>query len=102
MLLQLSTAQLLWKEEVIARGDDAVEAAPTRDTVIGVRLVVTPRIVREHRVGPVLADNAADLAAQIHADLELTVLLTEEHKALDPDRGAGRALLAFAHLRHLR
>jgi hypothetical protein len=57
--------------------------------------------------GLVLADDAADRAAQAHPDLELTVLLHEEDEALHADGRAGGALLALADpghllLRHLR
>src|SRR5213592_69569 len=101
MLLQPAAAELLGKEEVVASGDHAIETAPTGDAVVGVDLVVAPRVVRKDDVWLVLADHAADLTAQAHRDLELAVLLHQEHEALHPDGRARGALLALADLRHL-
>src|SRR5437773_7457324 len=58
-----AAGELLRKEKVVARGDDAVERAPAGDTMIGVHLVMTPWVVREHHVGLVLPDHQADLRA---------------------------------------
>src|SRR4029077_11571512 len=91
-----AAGQLLGVKEVVARRDDAVEAAPSGDAMVGVHLVVAPRVVGEDHVGPVLADDAAHLAAQIHAPLELAVLVSEEDEFLHADRFAGRALLALS------
>src|SRR5438067_3947052 len=93
--------ELLGEEEVVPRGDDAIEAAPAGDAMVGVRLVVAPGVVREDHIGPVLADDPAHLTAQIHADLELTVLMAEEHELLDTDRLARGTLLPLARLGHL-
>ena len=100
MVLQ-AAGELLGEEEVIARRDDAVESAPPGDAMVRVHLVVAPGVVREDDVGPVLADDAAYLAAKIHADLELAILVAEENELLDADRFAGRALLALSRLGHL-
>src|SRR5437667_9479023 len=100
MVLQ-AAGELLGEEEVIARRDDAVESAPPGDAMVRVHLVVAPGVVREDDVGPVLADDAAYLAAKIHADLELAILVAEEDELLDADRFAGRALLALSRLGHL-
>src|SRR2546428_13989596 len=63
MVLQ-AIPQLFRKEEMIARGDDAIECAPSRDAVVGMHLVVAPGIVRKDNVGPMLADHPAELAPQ--------------------------------------
>src|SRR5207245_10480012 len=102
MLAELPALQLLGKEEVVARRDDPVDRRPPRDAVVRVYLVMAPRIVREDKVRPVLADDAANLAAKLHRDLELAVLVAEEDEALHADRLAGGALLALARRRHLR
>src|SRR3954465_13160129 len=69
--------------------------------MVGMYLVVTPRVIGEDDVRPVLADDAAHLATQIHADLELAILMAEENKFLDPDRFAGRTLLPLSRFGHL-
>src|SRR5216110_2412724 len=96
-----AAGELLGEEEVVPRGDDAVESTPTGHTMVGMRLVMAPRIVREDHIGPVLADDAAHLAAKIHADLELAVLVAEEDELLDTDRLACGTLLALSRLVHL-
>src|SRR5687767_12957627 len=98
MLLELSVAQLTGKEEVIARGDDAVHTGPARDTVIRMDLVMTPRVIGEHQVRLVKTDGKADLFAERHRSLELAVVVPEEHEFLHADRRAGRALLFLARL----
>src|SRR6267143_3158830 len=100
VMLQTS-GELLGEEEVVPRRDDAVEPAPPRDAMIRVRLVVGPWVIREDHIGPVLADDAADLATKSHADLELAVLMSEEDEFLHPDRFAGGALLALSRFGHL-
>src|SRR5437867_5117465 len=95
-----STGELFGEEKVVARRDDAVEAAPSGNTVIGVHLVVTPRVVREYHVGLVLADGQAHFRAQLHRSFELTVLVPEEDELFYADRLAGRALLALSGLGH--
>src|SRR5438132_9785146 len=100
VLLQLPL-ELLGEEEMIARGDHAVETAPAGGAMVGVDLVVAPGVVREDGVGLVLADRAADLAAKAHRHLELTVLLPEKYELLHADGLARGALLALADLRDL-
>src|SRR5256712_6066701 len=107
MLGELSVAQLLREEQVVARGDDAVQARPPRDPVVGVDLVVTPRIVGEHEVGLVQADRAADLFTKRHRPLELAVVMPQEYELPHADRLAGGALLLLPDpgqrvRRHLR
>src|SRR6266851_6250121 len=92
--------QLLGKEEVVARRDHAIEPAPSRDAVVGVDLVVAPRVICEDHIGPVLADGQADFGAQPHRPLELAVLVPEEDELFHANRFAGRALLALPRLGH--
>src|SRR5436309_7534962 len=92
---------------MIARGDDAIHAGPARDPMIGMDLVVAPRIVGEHEVGFVQADRAADLFTKLHRPLELAVVMAQEYELLHADRLAGGALLLLPDLgerlrRHLR
>src|SRR5437867_794570 len=64
-------------------------------------LVVPPGVVGEDDIGFVFADHPADVAAEIHGDLEFAVLMTEEDEALHADGLPGGALLSLAHRRHL-
>src|SRR5438552_18636207 len=98
MLGELSVAQLLREEQVVARGDDAVQARPPRDPVVGVDLVGSPRSVGQHEVGPMQADRAADLFTKRHRPLELAVVMPQEYEVLDADRLAGGALLLLPDL----
>src|SRR5438270_442480 len=100
MLLQ-SAGELLGEEEMVARRDHTVEPTPSGNAVVGVDLVVAPGVVREDHVGPVLADDAAHLAAKIHAHLEFAVLVPEEDELFDADRFARRTLLALPRISHL-
>src|SRR3989475_2607804 len=100
MMLQ-PTGELLGEEEVVARRDDTVEPAPAGHAVVGVHLVMAPRIIREDDLGLVLANDPAYLAAKIHADLELAILVTQEDELLHTDRLAGRALLTLSRFGHL-
>src|SRR5437764_8209579 len=77
--------QLLRKEQVVARRDHAVHAAPSRDAVIGMDLVVAPRIVGEHDVRLVFANGETDLAAEVHRTFELPVLVPQEDEAVHAD-----------------
>src|SRR2546426_7331388 len=70
------TGELLGEEEMVARRDDAVEPTPAGHAVVGVHLVMAPWIIREDDLGLVLADDPAYLAAKIHGDLELAILVT--------------------------
>src|SRR5438874_7610615 len=109
MMLQ-SAGELLGEEEMVARRDHTVESTPSGNAVVGVDLIVAPGVVREDHVGPVLADDAAHLAAKIHAHLEFAVLVPEEDERFDADPFARRTLralprssrLARRHFRILR
>src|SRR5439155_3232526 len=94
--------QLFGEEQMVARGDDAVERARPGNAMVGMDLVMAPGIVREHHVGLVLPDDPASFATELHRSLELAVLMPEEHEFLDPDGLAGGALFGLARLRHLR
>ena len=59
---------------MVARGDHPIESAPAGDPMIGMRLVVAPRIVGEHDLGLVRPDDKANLRAQLHRAFELAVL----------------------------
>src|SRR2546422_5041067 len=100
-VLLKAAGQLLGKEEVVTRGDDPVEPAPPGHAVVGVHLVMAPWIIREDDLGLVLADDPAYLAAKIHGDLELAILVTQEDELLHTDRLAGRALLTLSRFSHL-
>src|SRR5256885_7771188 len=95
------TGQLLREEEVVARRDDPVEPAPAGHAVVGMNLVMAPRIVREDELRLVLADDPAYLTAKIHSDFEFAILVTQEDEFLHADRLAGRALLALSRFGHL-
>ena len=84
--------ELLGEEEVIARGDHAVERGPARDAMVGMHLVRPPWIGAEHEIRFVDADLLADLAAERHRDLGLAVVVTEEDE-LRRARAAPRLLL---------
>src|SRR3989442_685567 len=100
-VLRTPATQLLREEQVIAGGDDAVETDPPRDAVIRVRLVRAPRVRADHQVRLLVADHAANLAAQPHRHFELAVVVPQEHALLDAEYLRGGALLAFPRARDL-
>src|SRR5438874_7220916 len=88
--------ELLREEEVIPGGDDPIERRPSRDPVVGVDLILAPGVLAEHEVRLVDADDLADLAAQVHADLELAVTVAEEDELRRARAPSGLLLFLLA------
>ncbi len=92
---------LFREEEVVARGDDAIQNSPTGGSVIGVQLVALPGVVRDHNIRLDLADLAAHLPAEIHRVLQFTVDVIEVSYLSRTEGGSCGGLLGGSPLRKL-
>ena len=98
-VMRPAAAKLRPEEEVIARGDHAVEADPAGDAVVRVRLVCPPGVGTDDEIGLLVPDHAADLAAERHRHFELAVVMTQEDALLDAEDLRRGALLVLARAR---